>query len=128
MITACDLGVAPWLLKLNLKPTNGTALKLYDEGPRDKIMSDLAAEIRQIIERAAADEETAQRNKSEVGVSSLIDYGRLPETPYAKLVGREAELKRLDEARADEKINIFSLVADGGVGKSALVNAWLVSM
>ncbi len=128
VITACDLGAAPWLLKLNLRPTNGTALKLYDEGPRDKIMSDLAAEIRQIIERAAADEETAKRNRSVAGVPSLIDYGRLPETPYAKLVGREEELKQLDDVWANEKINILSLVADGGVGKSALVNAWLVSM
>jgi hypothetical protein len=28
VITSTDLGVAPWLLKLNLKPTNGTALEL----------------------------------------------------------------------------------------------------
>jgi hypothetical protein len=126
VITSVDLGAAPWLLRLNLKPTNGTALELYESGPRNKVMSDLAAEIRQIIERAAVDVAVAKENRSEVGVPSLIDYGRLPETPYAKLVGREAELKQLDETWADEKINILSLVADGGVGKSALINAWLV--
>ena len=59
VITSVDLGAAPWLFKLNLKPTNGTALNLYEEGPRDKVMSDLAAEIRQIIERTAADAATA---------------------------------------------------------------------
>jgi hypothetical protein len=54
VITSVDLGVAPWLRKLNLRPTNGTALELYDPGPRNKVMSDLAAEIRRIIERTVA--------------------------------------------------------------------------
>jgi AAA ATPase domain len=47
------------------------------------------------------------------------------ETGYERLVGRDAELKRLDEAWSDEKTNILSLVAEGGGGKSALVNEWL---
>jgi hypothetical protein len=49
----------------------------------------------------------------------------LPETAYERLVGRDAELQRLDEAWADAKTNILSLVAEGGAGKSALVNEWL---
>jgi TIR domain len=61
VITSVDLGAAPWLLKLNLKPTNATSLELYDIGPRNKVMSELAAEIRQIIERTAADAATEQQ-------------------------------------------------------------------
>ena len=34
-------------------------------------------------------------------------------------------MKRLDDAWADAKINILSLIAEGGAGKSALVNEWL---
>jgi tetratricopeptide (TPR) repeat protein len=34
-------------------------------------------------------------------------------------------LKRLDEAWSDQKTNIISLIAEGGAGKSALVNEWL---
>jgi hypothetical protein len=49
----------------------------------------------------------------------------LPETGYERLVGRDAELKRLDDAWADRSTNILSLVAEGGAGKSALVNEWL---
>ena len=49
----------------------------------------------------------------------------LPETSYERLVGRDTELERLDEAWADSKTNILSLVAEGGAGKSALVNEWL---
>ena len=128
VITSVDLGAAPWLLNLNLKPTNGTALELYDDGPRNKVMSDLAAEIRQIIEDAAADAKTTGRADGGASVRTPIDYGRLPETPYRELAGREAELNQLDNAWANERINILSLVAEGGVGKSALVNAWLVGM
>src|SRR4029077_9902125 len=40
-------------------------------------------------------------------------------------VGREAELKHLDDAWTDSKTNIVSLIAEGGAGKSALVNEWL---
>jgi hypothetical protein len=44
------------------------------------------------------------------------------------LVGRDAELRRLDDAWGDERINILSLVAEGGAGKSALVNEWLARL
>ncbi len=52
----------------------------------------------------------------------------LPETYYQRLVGRDAELQRLDEAWSDDKTNILSLVAEGGGGKSALVNEWLTRL
>ena len=57
-----------------------------------------------------------------------IDTVHLPETPYECLVGRDEELERLDEAWADPAVNVFSLVAEGGAGKSALVNEWLTRM
>jgi hypothetical protein len=53
VITAVDLGAAPWLSRLNLKPRNGTPLEDYDTARRNTVMSELAAEIRGIIERAA---------------------------------------------------------------------------
>jgi len=56
-----------------------------------------------------------------------ISIGRLPITG-AHLFGREVELTRLDQAWADPEINVISLVAWGGVGKSALVNHWLGTM
>ena len=44
------------------------------------------------------------------------------------LFGREKELKMLDEAWADCQTDILTLVAWGGVGKTALVNQWLNQM
>ena len=57
-----------------------------------------------------------------------IDTVHLPETPYERLVGRDEELKRLDETWSDPAVKVFSLVGEGGTGKSALVNKWLTRM
>ena len=55
VITSCDLEVAPWLLKLNLKPTNGTALERYEVAARNAVMAEIAAEIRRLlIDRTAS--------------------------------------------------------------------------
>jgi hypothetical protein len=56
---------------------------------------------------------------------AILDIGGLPETGYERLVGRDAELKRLDEAWSNDRTSILSLIAEGGAGKSALVNEWL---
>ncbi len=56
---------------------------------------------------------------------AVLDIGALPETGYERLVGRDVELKRLDDAWSDGKTNVISLIAEGGAGKSALVNEWL---
>ena len=58
----------------------------------------------------------------------FVDIAGLPETGYERLVGRDAELTRLDEAWSDDKTNILSLIAEGGAGKSALVNEWLTRL
>ncbi len=45
-----------------------------------------------------------------------------------RLVGREKELARLDAAWHDPKTNIVTIVAWGGVGKTALVVEWMARM
>ncbi|HEV7671813.1 MAG TPA: hypothetical protein VGS22_25100 [Thermoanaerobaculia bacterium] len=51
---------------------------------------------------------------------------RLEELPRVsgELVGRDARLKQLDEAWSDPKTHIVTIVAWGGVGKTALVAEW----
>ncbi|MDX6272042.1 MAG: hypothetical protein QOD28_3265 [Acidobacteriota bacterium] len=56
-----------------------------------------------------------------------ISTGRLPVTGR-ELFGRDEQLKRLDEAWNSHDTHVLSLVAWGGVGKSALVNHWLARM
>jgi tetratricopeptide (TPR) repeat protein len=53
-----------------------------------------------------------------------VYLAKLP-TTHAELFGRETELKLLDDAWADLHTHILTLVAWGGVGKTALTNEWL---
>ncbi|MGJ4949011.1 hypothetical protein [Bradyrhizobium sp. HKCCYLS20291] len=71
---------------------------------------------------------SAPRNSTAVEARQLVDYRRLPETFYQRLVGRDSELNCLDEAWSDTRVNIISLVAEGGAGKSALINEWLTRL
>ncbi len=65
--------------------------------------------------------------------SGHVNLTRLPETGGA-LFGREAELTLLDEAWTaagdgkPERARVLAFTANGGVGKSTLVNRWLSDM
>ena len=63
-----------------------------------------------------------ERKSDYLGIK--ISLAKLPSTS-PDLFGRKTVLKELDEAWKNPKTNIISLVAWGGVGKSALVNKWL---
>jgi tetratricopeptide (TPR) repeat protein len=67
---------------------------------------------------AGARRRTGQRGPKKVSIA------RLPVTG-GELFGREEDLAFLDAAWADSKVNVVSIVAWAGVGKSALVNHWL---
>ncbi len=66
-----------------------------------------------------------ERKSDYLGIK--ISLAKLPSTS-PDLFGRKRVLKELDEAWENPKINIVSLVAWGGVGKTALVNKWLSSL
>ena len=91
-------------------------------------MTDAADEIAAIAAEIAARKEAAAPSKPTAQAPAFVHISGLPETFYERLVGRDAELKRLDEAWSDDKTNILSLVAEGGAGKSALVNEWLTRL
>ncbi len=56
-----------------------------------------------------------------------VSISHLPVTANG-FAGRDAELRRLDAAWDDPNIHVLSLVAWGGVGKTALVNRWLITL
>jgi len=56
-----------------------------------------------------------------------VSIARLP-TTGEHFLGRDDELTLLDGAWVDDNTKVFSIVAWGGVGKSALVNEWLARM
>jgi hypothetical protein len=111
----------------NLRPRDATPFSAFSTHDRAQHMSDAADEIAElaehIVKRRSAEEPTGRCTQP-----AFVHIAGLPETAYERLVGREAELKRLNNSWADRKINILSLVAEGGAGKSALVNEWLKRM
>ena len=55
-------------------------------------------------------------------------YNRGLPVTTRNLVGREDEIEELDEPGHRDQTRVFSIVAQGGAGKSALVNEWLRRM
>ena len=112
----------------NLRPRDAKPLQSYSLAERNQHMTDAADEIAAIAAEIAARKEAAAPSKPTARAPAFVHISGLPETFYERLVGRDAELERLDEAWSDEKTNILSLVAEGGAGKSALVNEWLTRL
>jgi len=57
-------------------------------------------------------------------LSGKFQLARLPQTD-ARLFGREEELKLLDQVWQEEDTRVLVLTAFGGMGKTALMQAWL---
>ncbi len=56
-----------------------------------------------------------------------IAPSRLSRHAAKQFFGRESELELLDRAWADPGMNVLSIVARGGVGKTSLVNRWIAT-
>ncbi|MFA4876882.1 MAG: SEFIR domain-containing protein [Methanoregula sp.] len=56
-----------------------------------------------------------------------ISLAKLPSTSPI-LFGREKDLEHLDAGWTNPKINIITLIAWGGVGKTALINKWITQI
>ncbi len=111
----------------NIRPRDAKPFSQFAPHDRMQHMSDAADEI------AAIATGIGERKSAAAAVlppvrPTYVHISSLPETAYERLVGRDAELKRLDEAWEDKATNIISLIAEGGAGKSALVNEWLARM
>ncbi len=110
-----------WLKKFNWRPTDGEPLQSLpsERDERDKAMVAIVAEI---VELAAA---SPRVGAAPHAAAPIIDLSALPDTSLVTLRGREAELARLNVAWDDPSIHVFSVVAWGGQGKTALVSTWV---
>ena len=119
----------------NVRPREATPLSNHPPDDRLQHMKEAADEIEkiagQIMERRGGltpTDPSTPAVHAAPAPPTYVNISGLPETAYERLVGRDAELRRLDDAWADPKTNMVSLVAEGGAGKSALVNEWLTRM
>ena len=124
VIKPCDWEAVGWLARMQLRPKDGRPVSAGDEHQIDADLAAIAREIRLLLSA------TVQLSKAEKWAPiprDDVSISRLPVTGE-HLFGRELELDLLNGAWADETTNVISLVAWGGVGKSALVNGWLAEM
>src|SRR6202049_2212013 len=68
-----------------------------------------------------------RESRSPGSVPKRISIARLPVTG-SDVFGREEDIAFLDDAWANQDVNVVSIIAWAGVGKSTLVNQWLRRM
>ncbi len=121
IVKPCTWQHVQWLTRMQARPKNGRPISGGSEFQIDTDLAAIANEIISIIK-------CAPRVPNEKGLAPMspekISLAKLPSTS-PELFGREKELKILDEAWGNPKTNILSLIAWGGVGKTALINVWL---
>lgn len=71
--------------------------------------------------QAVSETRQSQETVTEVNLTNLPRGGEL-------LIGRERELTSLDDAWVSHRVNVATIVARGGEGKSTLVRHWLNAM
>ena len=105
-------------------PTNAQMLR---KDPRfEKLVAALSPNQRLLKPRTSAP--GARTRKALVtGGPKKISIARLPVTG-SDLFGREEEIAFLDRAWANQDVNIVTVVAWAGVGKSTLINHWVRKM
>jgi hypothetical protein len=113
------------LSDLIIRPRDAKPLSSSTYNERIQQMTDAADEIAAIAAEITSRKAPSPKRPPQ---PTFVHITSLPETAYEHLVGRELELKRLNEAWTDPNVSILSLVAEGGAGKSALVNEWLTQL
>jgi tetratricopeptide (TPR) repeat protein len=125
IVRPCAWQAVGWLAEIGCRPKDGRPLS---EGRKAKVEATLAAlalEIRDLLPKPAPRGQGGQEMEGP-GVRTL-DIGRLP-IPGPNFVGRDSELARLDKAWENPSTHVLTLVAFGGVGKSALIHRWMDRM
>lgn len=128
IVKPCAWQQVGWLSKIQGRPKDNRPLSSGNENQIDAGLAALANEIAAIVKRAGVGTRVGAIRESPLPLPpDKISLAKLPSTS-PDLFGRDDRLKELDDAWANPHVNIMTLVAWGGVGKSALVNKWLTQM
>lgn len=109
-----------WLKRLQMLPRDGKNVVSHYEKDPDPILKAVAKKAREAVEPGYK----PYRPPPAGTPPEKVDIDRLPETG-ALLFGRREELKFLDQAWPERKLNLIVFRASGGVGKSTLVRCWI---
>lgn len=120
LLRPCAWKAVPWLKARQMTPGEGKTVSQHYKEPDQ--YDELFAEIAVFISEKLAEAPSPPPLPPPPAIP--VDISRLP-TSGRELFGRKDELAFLDEAWESATTTVVSLVAWGGVGKSALVNRWL---
>jgi len=124
IIKSCMWKEIDWLKGIQAFTVKSEPLSKCNENEVDDHLVEFASEIKHAIGIMAQ----SDKGKTYIPLSpEKISLARMPSTS-PDLFGRENQLDMLDKAWDDPKTNIVTLVAFGGVGKTALTNKWLIKM
>ena len=121
LIQPCLWEEVAWLRAIQMLPRDGVAVSELAKPKRNRAFTEVARAISAFLKEGQ--EKALERAEIAWPAPEAVDIDRLPTSGY-DLVGRSGELKLLNDAWAEGRINVISLVAWGGVGKSTLVNKW----
>jgi tetratricopeptide (TPR) repeat protein len=124
IVKPCAWKQVSWLSRLKAYPKDGRPLSGGTDYQIDADLAAVAEEIAGMLKRTVPADGAARFVP--LGPDK-VSLAKLPSTS-PDLFGRENELAALDSAWADPHMNILSLVAWGGVGKTALVGSWLLRL
>ncbi len=136
IVRPCPWRRVEWLAAIQCRPKDGRALTEGAPVQIEKDLSALAEEVADLLKlpsplsRGRAGREMGEGPGVRTPAPQTpvhLDLNRLP-VPGPHFVGRDRELARLDAAWEDPRTHVLTLVAFGGVGKSALVARWLDRM
>jgi tetratricopeptide (TPR) repeat protein len=120
IVKPCAWTQVKWLSPIQCRPKDGKPLSGGNEFQIDTDLAAIAEEIAKLVH-------SAQGTTTPASFVPLppdkVSLAKLPVTG-SDLFGRKNRLEMMTEIWQNPEINILSLVAWGGVGKSALVNKW----
>src|SRR6266478_8587430 len=94
--------------------------------PLQKHLGTLSERVKKLLVDETTRNETTRKPTKRLGPEK-ISVARLPITG-SDVFGREEDLAFLNDAWANQHVNVVTIVAWAGVGKSTLVNHWLGQM
>jgi tetratricopeptide (TPR) repeat protein len=125
IVRPCPWSEIEWLNSIQVRPKDGKPLSGLTKHKKEEILTDFALEIKSILEQKQGAKPLSNApGNGAIQKPAKISLSKLPVTG-PQVFGREKKLEILNKAWADEHIHIVTLVAWGGVGKTALVNHWL---
>ncbi len=128
LIRQCGWDAIPWLKRIQMFPRDSKCVAKDYLGNEDEVFNDVAKNIHNLATDPAFTLPSPSITSEYPAIEeSKIDLTRLPQSG-SELFGRSKELQFLTQSWDEGDLNITTLVAYGGVGKTTLVNRWLEQM